>query len=82
MHSREVLKLDLKEYFILCEKQIPLKSTSLRRISLALRRSGITKMEDLYETMDKTPYQILDLRGIGIKSIDVIKEVCSLYVKE
>lgn len=71
--------MELKKYFILCEKQIPSKATKLRRISFTLRRNGITKMDELYQTMKNSPGQILELRDIGVRSMVIIKEVCALY---
>lgn len=71
--------MELKKYFILCEGKNLANPTSLRRISLALRRNGIIKMDELYQMMENSPEQILDFRDIGVKSVDIIKEVCVLY---
>lgn len=71
----------IKEYFIACEQQFPEQRSELRRISLALRRSGVLTMPELYQMYLQSPEYLLQIRSIGEKSISLIGEVCRQYEK-
>ena len=62
----------VKEYFISYEQKYPEQRSELRRISLALRRNGIETMPELYQMYRYNQKQLLQIRSIGEKSVQLI----------
>ncbi|MEG1577978.1 MAG: hypothetical protein RR336_04355 [Oscillospiraceae bacterium] len=71
--------MEIKEYFILCEEQMPQRCTELRRTSFALRRNGVDTMEELCRLWHDDANQLAQLRDIGAKSFALIGEICEGY---
>lgn len=72
----------VKEYFISYEQKYPEQRSELRRISLALRRNGIETMPELYQMYRYNRKQLLQIRSIGEKSVQLIGKLCSVYEME
>ena len=72
----------VKEYFISYEQKYPEQRSELRRISLALRRNGIETMPELYQMYRYNRKQLLQIRSIGEKSVQLIGQLCSVYEME
>lgn len=71
----------IKEYFAACEPIFPQYRTQLRRLSLALCRGGVERMEELCRIYTQTPERLMKIRSIGTKSLPLIEEVCRQYQK-
>ena len=69
----------VKAYFTACEQAFPAKRTQLRRLSLALRRGGVERMEQLCAIQRAGPEKLLEIRSIGEKSLPLIAAVCARY---
>lgn len=69
----------VKAYFTACEQAFPAQRTQLRRLSLALRRSGVERMEQLCALQRAGPKGLLAIRSIGEKSLPLIAAVCARY---
>ena len=69
----------VKAYFTACEQAFPAQRTQLRRLSLALRRSGVERMEQLCAMQRAGPETLLKIRSIGEKSLPLIAAVCARY---
>ena len=69
----------VKGYFAACEQAFPAQRAQLRRLSLALRRSGVERMEQLCALQRAGPKGLLELRSIGTKSLPLIEAVCARY---
>ena len=69
----------VKGYFAACEQAFPAQRAQLRRLSLALRRSGVERMEQLCAMQRAGPEGLLELRSIGEKSLPLIAAVCARY---
>ena len=69
----------VKAYFTACEQAFPAQRTQLRRLSLALRRSGVERMEQLCALQRAGPETLLKIRSIGEKSLPLIAAVCARY---
>ena len=74
--------MEIKNFFTLCEGQTSLKRKELRRASLALRRNGVETMDELCHMMENSPKQLSSLRDVGVKSFELIKEVCFIYKRD
>jgi len=75
----EVNNLEIKIFFTLCEGQTSMKRSELRRVSFTLRRNRVETMEELCDMMENSPKQLSFLRDVGVKSVELIKEVCFIY---
>lgn len=73
--------MNLSDFFAQCEKEMPEKSTGLRRTSFALRRAGVNTMEVLCDMQTNTPEKVENIRDIGPQSLDLIQEVVSLFLR-
>lgn len=71
----------VKAYFTACEQAFPAQRTQLRRLSLALRRSGVERMEQLCAIQRAGPEKLLEIRSIGAKSLPLIAAVCARYAE-
>ena len=69
----------VKAYFTACEQAFPAQRAQLRRLSLALRRSGVERMEQLCALQRAGPETLLKIRSIGEKSLPLIAAVCARY---
>ena len=69
----------VKAYFTACEQAFPAQRAQLRRLSLALRRSGVERMEQLCALQRAGPETLLKIRSIGEKSLPRIAAVCARY---
>lgn len=69
----------VKAYFTACEQAFPAQRAQLRRLSLALRRSGVERMEQLCALQRAGPEGLLEIRSIGEKSLPLIAAVCARY---
>ena len=69
----------VKGYFAACEQAFPAQRAQLRRLSLALRRGGVERMEQLCALQRAGPERLLELRSIGAKSLPLIAAVCARY---
>ena len=69
----------VKTCFTACEQAFPAQRTQLRRLSLALRRSGVERMEQLCAMQRAGPETLLEIRSIGEKSLPLIAAVCARY---
>ena len=69
----------VKGYFAACEQAFPAQRAQLRRLSLALRRGGVERMEQLCALQRAGPEGLLELRSIGAKSLPLIEAVCARY---
>ena len=69
----------VKAYFTACEQAFPAQRAQLRRLSLALRRGGVERMEQLCAMQRAGPEGLLELRSIGEKSLPLIAAVCARY---
>ena len=69
----------VKAYFTACEQAFPAQRAQLRRLSLALRRSGVERMEQLCAMQRAWPEGLLELRSIGAKSLPLIAAICARY---
>ena len=69
----------VKAYFTACEQAFPAQRAQLRRLSLALRRSGVERMEQLCAMQRAWPEGLLELRSIGAKSLPLIAAICAQY---
>ena len=69
----------VKAYFAACEQAFPAQRAQLRRLSLALRRSGVERMEQLCALQRAGPEGLLEIRSIGEKSLPLIAAVCARY---
>ena len=69
----------VKGYFAACEQAFPAQCAQLRRLSLALRRSGVERMEQLCALQRAGPEGLLEIRSIGAKSLPLIEAVCARY---
>lgn len=69
----------VKAYFTACEQAFPAQRTQLRRLSLALRRGGVERMEQLCAIQRAGPEKLLEIRSIGAKSLLLIAAVCARY---
>lgn len=69
----------VKAYFTACEQAFPAQRTQLRRLSLALRRGGVERMEQLCAMQRDGPDGLLEIRSIGEKSLPLIAAVCARY---
>ena len=58
---------------------VPEKCPALRRIHLALRRGKIKTLEQLEEIYGKNPADLLSLRGIGPRSLELIRELLTFF---
>lgn len=74
--------MEIKEYFKMCENNLPGKSTLLRRSCLALRRNGLETMEELCRLRLRSPELLDNLRGIGPKTASLIFQICDRYREE
>ena len=74
--------MEIKLFFSLCENVFPLKCRELRRTCLTLRREGFTTMEEVYRAQRYHPKKIAAIRGVGLKTIEIVEEVCLYYEKE
>ena len=72
----------VKGYFAACEQAFPAQCAQLRRLSLALRRSGVERMEQLCAMQRAGPEGLLEIRSIGAKSLPLIEAVCARYEEE
>ena len=52
----------VKAYFTACEQAFPAQRTQLRRLSLALRRGGVERMEQLCAIQRAGPKKLLEIR--------------------
>ena len=52
----------VKAYFTACEQAFPAQRAQLRRLSLALRRSGVERMEQLCALQRAGPETLLKIR--------------------
>lgn len=69
----------VKGYFAACEQAFPAQRAQLRRLSLALRRSGVERMEQLCALQRAGPAGLLSIRSIGAKSLPLIAAICARY---
>ena len=69
----------VKGYFAACEQAFPAQRAQLRRLSLALRRGGVERMEQLCAMQRAGPKGLLAIRSIGAKSLPLIEAVCARY---
>ena len=69
----------VKAYFTACEQALPAQRAQLRRRSLALRRSGVERLEQLCALQRAGPETLLKIRSIGEKSLPLIAAVCARY---
>lgn len=69
----------VKAYFAACEGEFPAQRAQLRRLSLALRRGGVERMEQLCALQRAGPEGLLEIRSIGTKSLPLIAAVCARY---
>ena len=69
----------VKAYFTACEQAFPAQRAQLRRLSLALRRSGVERMEQLCALRRAGSEGLLCIRSIGAKSLPLIAAVCARY---
>ena len=69
----------VKDYFTVCEEYFPQRRHELRRISLALRRAGVGTMEALCALQRDGPAELLKIRSIGERSLELIAAVCARY---
>ena len=69
----------VKAYFTASEQAFPAQRAQLRRLSLALRRSGVERMEQLCAMQRAGPEGLLEIRSIGEKSLPLIAAVCARY---
>lgn len=72
----------LEDYFITCEDCFPERRAQLRRLSLALRRERINTMEQLCKLRQGGRSELLALRSVGEKSLELIERVCARYEAE
>ena len=59
----------VKAYFTACEQAFPAQRAQLRRLALALGRSGVERMEQLCAMQRAGPEGLLEIRSIGAKSL-------------
>ena len=69
----------VKAYFTACEQAFPAQRAQLRRLSLALCRGGVERMDQLCAMQWAGPEGLLEIRSIGTKSLPLIAEVCRRY---
>lgn len=69
----------IKAYFALCEADFPEQRSELRQIALALRRQRLETMEQLIYLYRNDPRTLANIRGIGQKRLQLIREVCRSY---
>ena len=62
----------VKAYFTACEQAFPAPRTPRRRLSLALRRSGVERMEQRCAIQRAGPEKLLEIRSIGAKSLPLV----------
>ena len=72
----------VKAYFAACEGEFPAQRAQLRRLALALGRSGVERMEQLCAMQRAGPEGLLCIRSIGEKSLPLIAAVCARYEEE
>ena len=71
----------VKAYFAACEGEFPAQRAQLLRLSLALRRGGVERMEQLCAMQRAGPEGLLAIRSIEAKSLPLIAAVCARYEK-
>ena len=72
----------VKAYFTACETIFPTQRIQLRRLSLALCRGGVERMDQLCAIQRAGPEHLLEIRSIGEGSLPLIAAVCTLYEEE
>lgn len=61
------------------EAQMPRHRGTLSRISLSLRRTNVGTVAQLRELYQTNPDALMNIRGIGVRSMTVIGEMLQFY---
>ena len=71
--------MDLKEIFMILDREHVATSSTLKSTCLALRRSDINTIEELKEAYENNHDELEKIRNIGPKRMEVIDRVIEIY---